>query len=40
MESAMDTLQVVRVDHDLAGIVARAEALTDQLVEAELLRTG
>src|SRR4029453_4237556 len=30
----------VRVDHDLPGVVARTEALTDQLVEAELLRTG
>src|ERR1700741_620618 len=30
----------VRVDNHLAGVVARAEALTDQLIKAELLGTG
>ena len=30
----------VRVDDNLAGIVARAEALTDQFIETELLGTG
>src|SRR6185295_13298416 len=30
----------VRVDDNLAGVVARAQALTDQLIETELLGTG
>jgi hypothetical protein len=30
----------VRVDDDLAGVVARGQALTDQLIETELLRPG
>src|SRR5262245_41751427 len=30
----------VWVRHDLAGVVARPETLTDQLIEAELLWTG
>jgi hypothetical protein len=29
----------VRVDDNLAGVVVRCEALTDQLIETELLRT-